>query len=103
MVNKEKRKRRNVTEAKDSTVEFEFWDLCGGCDAAHQQVLLSDSSLLESSVRKVGLGYPQSISSSTLVTENLGSPSGTGCSRIFSMPSAVFSPLLGIPFPYKKF
>lgn len=35
-----------------------------------EQVLLSDLSLLESSVRKVGLGCLQSMSSSTLVSSN---------------------------------
>lgn len=36
-------------------------------------------------------------------SEHVGAPSGTGCSRIFSMSSDVFSPRTGTPFPYRKF
>lgn len=66
-----KRKRRNVTEAKDGTVEL---GSAGTSVAAviplQQRVLLSDLCLLESPVRKVGLGCLQSMSSSTLMSSD---------------------------------
>lgn len=70
-----------------------------------QQVLLltclNQSRLWERFALVAQSAYFRTLVSSD--SEHVRAPSGTGCSRIFSMPSDVFSPHTGTPFPYRKF